>query len=72
MWAELYGTKHLGSIRSLSMAAMVFSSALGPGLTGAFIDFGIDFEAQCIPMALYVFSMGVWMFVLLRPLVGAR
>lgn len=72
MWAELYGTKHLGSIRSLSMAAMVFASALGPGLTGSLIDLGIDFEAQCLPMALYVLAMALWMFVLLRPIAGAR
>ena len=72
MWAELYGTKHLGSIRSLSMAAMVFSSALGPGLTGTFIDWGIDFAAQCIPMALYVLAMAVWLFAVLRPVVAAQ
>lgn len=72
MWAELYGTKHLGSIRSLSMAAMVFSSALGPGLTGVLIDWGINFNAQCIPLALYVLAMGLWIFVLLRPVVAAQ
>ena len=72
MWAELYGTKHLGSIRSLSMAAMVFSSALGPGLTGTLIDWGIDFEAQCLPMAVYILAMSALLFVLLRPLVRQR
>ncbi len=72
MWAELYGTRHLGSIRSLSMAAMVFSSAVGPGLTGALIDFGIPFDVQCVALAAYVAIMAVWMFFLLRPLVDAR
>ena len=72
MWAELYGTKNLGSIRSLSMAAMVFSTALGPGLSGSLIDLGINFEAQAVPMALYVLAMAVWMFFLLRPIAGAR
>ncbi len=72
MWAELYGTKHLGSIRSLSMAAMVFSSALGPGLTGTFIDRGVNFEAQCVLMALYVLAMALWLFLLLRPIIAAR
>lgn len=57
MWAELYGTKHLGSIRSLSVAAMVFSSALGPGLTGMLIDFGIGFESQLIWMGVYCLAM---------------
>ena len=69
MWAELYGTRHLGSIRSVSMAFMVFSTALGPGLTGTLIDWGIPFEAQCVPMALYALAMAVWIYVLLRPLV---
>ena len=72
MWAELYGTKHLGSIRSLSMAAMVFSSALGPGLTGLFIDWGVDFKTQSFVLALYVLAMGLWMFFLLRPLVRSQ
>ena len=72
MWAELYGTKNLGSIRSLSMAAMVFSTALGPGLSGSLIDLGINFEAQAVPMALYVLAMAVWMFFLLRPIAGER
>lgn len=52
VWAELYGTKHLGSIRSLSVAAMVFSTALGPGLTGWLIDLGVTFETQCLWMAM--------------------
>lgn len=57
MWAELYGTRHLGSIRALSVAAMVFSSALGPGLTGILIDLGIGFEAQCVWMGTYCLAM---------------
>ncbi len=64
MWAELYGTKHLGSIRALSVAAMVFSSALGPGLTGILIDFGYPFDVQCIWMGFYCLAMSpviVWL-----------
>lgn len=72
MWAELYGTRHLGSIRSLSMAAMVFSSAVGPGLTGGLIDLGIAFDVQCVALAAYVAMMGLWLFFLLRPLARAR
>ena len=64
MWAELYGTKHLGSIRALSVAAMVFSSALGPGLTGFLIDFGYPFDVQCVWMGIYCLAMSpviVWL-----------
>lgn len=64
MWAELYGTRHLGSIRSLSVASMVFASALGPGLTGILIDLGIGFDVQCIYMGFYCLAMSpviVWL-----------
>lgn len=45
-WAEFYGTAHLGSIKSVGMAVMVLGSAIGPGLTGALIDFGMSLETQ--------------------------
>ena len=45
-WPEFYGTRHLGAIRSVATSFMVFSSALGPGLTGLLIDLGYPFEVQ--------------------------
>jgi len=53
IWPEMYGTRHLGAVRSLVFAGMVFASALGPGVTGALIDTGIGFEWQLEIMALY-------------------
>jgi len=53
LWPELYGTAHLGAIRSLAMAAMVLASAAGPGLTGWLIDRGLGIEAQLVFMGLY-------------------
>jgi len=50
-WPEFYGTRHLGAIRSVATSVMVFSSAVGPGLTGLLIDQGIIFEDQLIPIA---------------------
>ena len=47
-WAELYGTAHLGGIKSVATALMVLGSALGPGLSGVLIDAGIDYEAQML------------------------
>ncbi|MEQ9519239.1 MAG: MFS transporter [Parvibaculum sp.] len=44
LWPELYGTKHLGAIRSLSTSLMVFSTALAPVTFGALIDLGISAE----------------------------
>jgi MFS family permease len=51
LWPEVYGIKHLGAIRSLIVAAMVFSTALGPGVTGALIDVGIGLPTQLLWMA---------------------
>jgi sugar phosphate permease len=53
IWPETYGVKHLGSIRAIAVAAMVFASALGPGITGWCIDRQISFDFQLIVMASY-------------------
>jgi MFS family permease len=53
IWPETYGTKHLGAIRAIAVAAMVFASALGPGITGWCIDRGIGFDLQLLVMAGY-------------------
>ena len=53
IWPEIYGSRHLGAIRSMIHAFMVFASALGPGLTGALIDAGIGFERQLVWMSVY-------------------
>ncbi|MCB1330995.1 MAG: MFS transporter [Maritimibacter sp.] len=52
-WAEFYGTRHIGSIKALVAALMVFGSAVGPGLTGLFIDLGFDFPSQMIAIGIY-------------------
>jgi MFS family permease len=61
LWGALlpaiYGTRHLGAVRSLATTAMVFSTAIGPGITGLLIDAGIDFPRQCL-------AMGLWCLVL--------
>jgi predicted MFS family arabinose efflux permease len=46
VWPEVYGTAHLGSIRSSIVSAMVFATAAGPGLTGTLIDRGISLPTQ--------------------------
>lgn len=45
-WAEFYGTKNIGSIKSAAAALMVLGSAIGPGLSGWLIDQGVGFEVQ--------------------------
>lgn len=51
LWPEVYGVKSLGSIRALIMSALVFSTALGPGLTGLLIDRGIGLPTQLLFMS---------------------
>ena len=53
LWVELYGTRHLGGIRALITAGMVFSSALAPGAMGWLIDLGVSLEAQFLGMVAY-------------------
>ena len=55
----LYGTRHLGAIRALVTTAMVFSTAVGPGVTGVLIDRGIDFPRQCLALGLWCFALGL-------------
>ncbi|WP_240513953.1 MFS transporter [Paramylibacter kogurei] len=46
VWAEYYGTRHLGSIKALAAAFTVFGSAIGPFVTGYFIDAGYSMPQQ--------------------------
>ena len=42
LWAEIYGTRHLGNIRSVVEVATVFGSALGPVFMGLALDQGLS------------------------------
>jgi len=43
-WAEIYGVKHIGSIKALTTAFMVFSTAFGTAIFGLLIDNGFTIE----------------------------
>ena len=53
LWADAYGTRNIGAIRAMLGAVMVLGTAIGPGLTGALIDFGIDYARQGWGVAAY-------------------
>jgi MFS family permease len=65
LWAEVYGTAHIGAIRALATAALVAASAVGPGVAGVLIDIGIDLDAQSFGYAAYCFG-GAALFQSLR------
>ena len=52
-WAETFGTRYLGAIRAMTAAVMVLGTALGPAITGALIDLGLDFPMQSYGIAVY-------------------
>jgi len=59
VWPEIYGLKHLGSIRALVVSASVLASAAGPGLSGFLIDQGVSYPAQILAMGVYCFAISL-------------
>ena len=43
-WAEIYGVKYIGSIKALTTAFMVFSTAFGTAVFGLLIDKNFSIE----------------------------
>lgn len=68
LWAELYGTRHLGGIRALAVSGMVLASALGPGVTGWALDLFVTFDTQLAVMGLYALAGALASQVLVRRL----
>ena len=60
-WAEIYGVKYIGSIKALTTAFMVFSTAFGTAVFGLLIDKGFTIENIAFVGAAYI----VFSFVLL-------
>lgn len=75
MLADVYGTRWLGSIRALTGAVSVLASALGPGLSGALLDFDVGIEAQFAGMGAAMAGLSLWLAFVswrLRPLTPPR
>lgn len=54
LWPEIYGSENLGAIRSMTVAIMVFSTALSPILFGFLIDRGVTIATLMGSCGLYV------------------
>ena len=53
-WAEIYGVRYLGSIRALTTAFMVFSTAFGTAVFGILIDRGYTIEFIALISIIYI------------------
>jgi MFS family permease len=58
---RVYGTRHLGAVRSLQTVIMVISTAIGPGITGVMIDAGVSFPVQGIALGIWCFGLSAVM-----------
>ncbi len=53
-WAEIYGVKFIGSIKALTTAFMVFSTAFGTAVFGLLIDNGFSIENIAFISGVYI------------------
>ena len=53
-WAEIYGVKFIGSIKALTTAFMVFSTAFGTAIFGLMIDKGFSIENIAFVSGIYI------------------
>ena len=53
-WAEIYGVKFIGSIKALTTALMVFSTAFGTAVFGLLIDNGFTIENIAFISGVYI------------------
>ena len=61
-WAEIYGVKFIGSIKALTTALMVFSTAFGTALFGFLIDKGFSIEQIAMVSFIYIFISLILLF----------
>ncbi len=64
-WAEIYGVKFIGSIKALTAAFMVFSTAFGTALFGLMIDNGFSIENIAFVSGIYI-VISLFLLILIR------
>ena len=67
-WAELYGVKHLGSIKALTTALMVFATAFGTALFGFLIDIGFSVGDIAFVSGMYILASLILLFLIRKKL----
>ena len=63
-WAEIYGVKYIGSIKALTTALMVFSTAFGTAIFGIFIDNGFSIEKIALILGCYTVIAITLLFIM--------
>ena len=71
-WAEIYGVKYIGSIKALTTALMVFSTAFGTGLFGLLIDQGFSIESIALISATYIIASLILLLIFRKKLEPVR
>lgn len=66
LWPELFGTKHLGAIRSMTTPIMVASTAASPVLFGLLLDGDVSFAQLAFMSMIYVVTAAMLAFLGLR------
>ncbi len=64
-WAEIYGVKFIGSIKALTTALMVFSTAFGTAVFGLLIDKGFSIENIAFIAGIYIL-LSLTLLVMIR------
>ena len=64
LWAEIYGVKYIGSIKALTTALMVFSTAFGTALFGILIDKGFTIEEIALFSGSYIMTGIILLFLI--------
>ena len=67
-WAEIYGVKYIGSIKALTTALMVFSTAFGTALFGILIDQGFSIENIAFVSGAYIVSSLILLLIFRKEL----
>ena len=67
-WAEIYGVKYIGSIKALTTALMVFSTAFGTALFGLLIDIGFTIEQIALVSVTYISLSIIFLFFIRKDL----
>ena len=63
-WAEIYGVKYIGSIKALTTALMVFSTAFGTALFGILIDNSVSIEQIALVSGSYILIAILLLFLI--------